>query len=124
MQQQRAEENATVDYTPQPGAQCPSPQGISPQALQEFNRYANDPLMMQFYKYYVKQQNDLAAFQQHNPNTPNCPPAFWVQDSVAATFQKLPENDVLRQFFVSYVNQQRAIDAYYYSPSQSVNPNK
>ena len=109
----------SVSYSHAPNAVCPGPVSITPQVAADFQRYQDNPLMMQFYKHYVDQQRQLIAFHAHDSSVPNCPPAFWVQDSVAAEFQALPQGALLREFFKTYVAQQRALDAYY-SPAQPI----
>lgn len=100
-----------VKYASNPSAVCPAPVAIAPNVTQWFEQYPEADLQKTFYRHFVKQQNQIIAFQQKKSE--NCPAAFWVQDNVAETYRNLPEGHPMREFFKTYVAQQRALDAYY-----------
>ncbi len=100
-----------VSYSHNPNAICPAPIVTAPEVSAGFAAYPENSLIKNFYRHYMRQQQELAAFQMHKVE--NCPPAFWVQDNVAGEFHVMPEGHPMREFFKTYVAQQRSLDAYY-----------
>ncbi len=107
------------NYAHNTNAACPPSQQVPEAVAAQLSQAPQNSLMAQFYKHYLEQQRELAAFSGNMPGvtTDRCPAAFWVTDSVAAEFRAYPEGSAMREFFKNYVAQQKAIDAYY-SPTQ------
>lgn len=108
------EGGGVVSYHHSSTLPCPAPQSVPSDVAAQLGQAPSNTKLSAFYRHYLKQQNDLAAFRQlPESETNHCPSSFWAPDDVATEFKNYPPGSPMRQFFLNYVAQQRAIDEYY-----------